>query len=312
MQAGLHAGEWPSVGALHILSEKLRQAEAKGDLRSEITLVPFANPMGLNQSLFGALQGRFDTGTRTNFNRDFPLLERPDPSLLPSGPMLTAVGRLKARLVELSLGADIILDLHCDDESLQYFYVHSALWPHVQDLAAALECDAVLQWQGDSDGAFEEAAIAPWLAQNKPDPDHKVVATVELRGLADVSEQLAHKDAEGLMRFLIGRGAVAGQASDASWKGVTGPLEWIDVIRAPVGGGIWFDVNPGDVVKKGDRVATILHHPGDPDGATPVFAPQAGTVITRVANRVTRLGGDLLKIMGSGPSQTFKPGALEA
>ena len=108
MQAGLHAGELPGPGVLHVLAAHLRQAKADGRLRSEITLVPRANPIGLTQDLFGTLHGRFDLATRTNFNRDFPLPDKP----VPPHRALGAVSRLKTRLLELASGADIVLDLH--------------------------------------------------------------------------------------------------------------------------------------------------------------------------------------------------------
>ncbi len=61
---------------------KLRKAEAEGRIRGRDHAVPHANPVGRAQYHFGAVQGRFHLGTRTNFNRDFPLLEKPDASPL--------------------------------------------------------------------------------------------------------------------------------------------------------------------------------------------------------------------------------------
>src|ERR1700712_2104480 len=73
IQAALHAGELPGTALLHFLCERLRVAEAAGAIRSDITVVPHANPIGAGQSLFGGMEGRFELGSRTNFNRDFPL-----------------------------------------------------------------------------------------------------------------------------------------------------------------------------------------------------------------------------------------------
>ena len=50
----------------------------EGVIAGPITVVPAANPIGRAQELFGGLQGRFHLGTRTNFNRHFPLIARPD------------------------------------------------------------------------------------------------------------------------------------------------------------------------------------------------------------------------------------------
>ena len=309
MQAGLHAGELPGPGALHLLVGALREASAEGRLRSDITLVPSANPIGLGQELFGNLQGRFDIATRTNFNRDFPLPGRPMPAHRAQG----AVARLKERLLQLSAGADIVLDLHCDDVSLQYIYASAALWPAMQDLAQALDCAAALIWSDDSDGAFEEAALARVLQLSPEDLAGKVVSTVELRGLGDVSAALAEKDAGGLMRFLEGRGALAGPwRADKTWTGLAVPLQNIEMIRAPVSGCVWFDVAPGDEVEAGQRLARILHAPGEENGVSEVCAPQAGTVITRVSQQLVRPGGDLIKLACAAPSASFKPGALES
>lgn len=319
LQGGLHADELPGVSALHVLADHLRRAEAAGEIRGTVTLVPYANPIGLNQQLLSASLGRFDFGTRTNFNRGFPLIERPDPGLLTLGddPAVPAHERLKARLLGLALHADIVLDLHCDDESLQYVYLHEALWPAARDLAIALGARAALLWEGGSDAAFEEAAIAPHLAEIARDgaSTRRVVSTVEFRGQADVGETLARQDAEGLVRFLAGRGVLAGSSAPdtGDWTGVAAPLQVIEMVRAPVGGALWYHVAPGDRVEAGDRLVTILHDPGaGQEGETDVRAPQAGLVLTRRRHRATRSGEDLLKLVGTAPSAAYRPGALES
>ena len=60
---------------------------------------------------------------------------------LPAGPDASADERLKRRLIELSMGHDIVLDLHCDDESVPYLYVPRLLWPAMADCASALGVD---------------------------------------------------------------------------------------------------------------------------------------------------------------------------
>ncbi len=142
LQAALHAGELPGVVAIDALMPMLSKAEAEGRIRGSITVVPWANPIGRAQYHLGEHQGRFHLGTRTNFNRGFPLLAAPDTALLPAHG--AADKRLKIRLVQLSLGHDIVLDLHCDDEGLAYLYIHTSLWPFMADCAAAMGVDAVL------------------------------------------------------------------------------------------------------------------------------------------------------------------------
>ncbi|RUZ99547.1 peptidase M14, partial [Mesorhizobium sp. M7A.F.Ca.CA.002.05.1.1] len=162
LQAALHAGELPGVVAIDALMPMLAKAEAEGRIKGNLTVVPWANPIGRAQYHFGEHQGRFHLGTRTNFNRGFPLLTAPDTALLPDTTLGSVDQRLKTRLVQLSLGHDIVLDLHCDDEGLAYLYVHTSLWPAMADCAAAMGVDAVVLWSEDTDGTFEGASIMPY------------------------------------------------------------------------------------------------------------------------------------------------------
>jgi predicted deacylase len=313
LQAALHAGELPGVVAIDALVPMLSRAEAEGRIKGNITVVPWANPIGRAQYLYGDHQGRFHLGTRTNFNRSFPLLAAPDIALLPVHG--TADQRLKTRLLQLSIGHDIVLDLHCDDEGLAYLYVHTSLWPAMADCAAAMGVDAVVLWDEDTDGTFEGASITPYL--NVPAEaarfDRRVATTVEYRGILDVDGALARSDAEGLYRLLVARGVILDQAlsTSGSFTGIVAPIENIDMMPAPRSGAILFEVKPGDRVAKGALLATIVHAPGEAGGRTQVFAPQAGIILTRRSRRIIRAGEDLLKLVGDRKSADARSGTLE-
>ncbi|RWN67854.1 MAG: succinylglutamate desuccinylase/aspartoacylase family protein [Mesorhizobium sp.] len=321
LQAALHAGELPGVVAIDALMPMLEKAEAEGRIKGNITVVPQANPIGRAQYHFGEHQGRFHLGTRTNFNRGFPLLAAPDTTLLPDTTLGTADQRLKTRLLQLSIGHDIVLDLHCDDEGLAYLYVHTSLWPEMADCAAAMGVDAVVLWDEDTDGTFEGASITPYL--NVPADvarfDRRVATTVEYRGILDVDGALAASDAEGLYRLLVARGVIVDQALPApgsfagpnSFTGIVAPLENIDMMPAPRAGAILYDVKPGDRVEKGALLASIVHAPGEAGGRTQVFAPQAGIILTRRSRRIIRAGEDLLKLVGDRKSADARSGTLE-
>ena len=158
----------------------------------------------------------------------------------------------------------IVLDLHCDDEGVPYLYVPAALWPGMADCAAALGVEAVLTWQGRSDGEFEEASIHPYLASGA-DLTARVVTTVELRGIADVERGFAQADADGLYRLLVARGVVADKAAKPApaFSGVVGPLANVEMVKTPKAGAVLYDVRPGDWVKEGARLATIIFAPGE-------------------------------------------------
>jgi predicted deacylase len=317
IQAALHAGELPGTALLHFLCERLRQAEADGAILGDITVVPHANPIGAAQGLFGEMEGRFDLGSRTNFNRDFPLISLRDRSLLVEDlDRYRAPDRLKRHLIHMALGADLVIDLHCDDESLQYAYIDEAFWPEASDLAAALGMDAVLLSDGES-SAFEEAVSFAWKyetpGEKKPQLPGKLSVTVELRGTRDVYPEMAAEDAAGLWRFLAARGIVRDETVKLfSFTGPAVPLDNVEMIRAPQAGTVLFHRNIGERVSKGDLLATIIVAPGMPDGAIEVRAPQAGLIVTRVSDRLVRRRGDLMKIGSDNPSAAArKPGTLE-
>ena len=317
LQAALHGNEIPGVAAIHMLIPRLVAAEAEGRIRGRITVVPHANPIGAGQFLFGEHMGRFAAGSRTNFNRDFPLLDGPDTGGLPDDDApLAAEVRLKARLLKLSVGHDLVLDLHCDDESVSYLYIPKPLWPHMSDLAAALGSAAVLVWDTTSDAAFDEASVHPYVALPPDDAGwtRRAVTTVEFRGMADVSAELADFDADGLYRFLVARGTIVDEDLPPlpAWTGLAAPQDHVEMVRAPAGGAILYHVGPGDRVDAGDLLATILVAPGEEQGAVQVRAPQGGYVLTRRSRRFTPAGGDLLKLIGSKRSAGARPGALES
>ena len=314
IQAALHGGEFPGVAAIHFLLPMLRRAEAEGRLRGAITVVPWANPIGRGQYMYGAHQGRFHHGSRGNFNRDFPLLDRPD-APIPSSRDLSAPAdvRLKRRLLELSMGADIVLDLHCDDESVAYLYVPVELWPAMADIAAAMDMDAVVLWGGGSGAAFDDASVHPYLA-SQADVSRLAVTTVEYRGLLDVSAELGEADAEGLYRVLVARGVIedSGLPAPGPFKGVVGPIENVEMVKAERPGMLFFHVAPGEHVKAGDLLATVVAEPGEPDGVDRIVAPQAGYVFTRRKVRSVMGGEDVMKLIGEASSPTARGGALEA
>jgi uncharacterized protein len=317
LQAALHGGEFPGVAAIHFLVPMLEAEERAGTLAGNVTIVPMANPIGAAQWLFGEPMGRFDLASRTNFNRAHALLDGLDTSNLPAlDAPLPAADRLKAELLRLALPHEIVLDLHCDDESEQYIYINRDFWPAMRDLAVALDCKAVLTWRDTADSAFEEAAAHPVIKTGADAPDYKrrAVTTVEFKGLTDVSAEKGRDDAKGLYKFLVHRGTIEGKTKLklAGFDGPVTPLENVEMIRTPAGGMVFYHVNIGDTVKKGAKLATVVTAPGDASGDIILTAPQAGRILTRRSSRFLRRGDDVLKLVAAKPSATAKAGSLEA
>ncbi|MGB3122204.1 MAG: succinylglutamate desuccinylase/aspartoacylase family protein, partial [Pseudomonas sp.] len=115
LQAGVHADEIAGMLVLHQLLPRLQACQDQGRLRGTVTVVPQANPFGIGQFRQGKLLGRFHEATGQNFNRAF------DQSLAMQRPASTLAHWQKS-LVQLAAGADLVLDLHTDDEALPYLY----------------------------------------------------------------------------------------------------------------------------------------------------------------------------------------------
>jgi predicted deacylase len=333
LQAGLHADEVPAMLVAHHLIRRLDAAQAAGAIHGEILVVPLANPIGLDQYVFDRPMGRFDLGGGGNFNRHFPDLSQDAAErlrralgddaaanvprirsalaeVLAARRPQTGVERLRHMLLELAIDADIVLDLHCDDEAPMHVYLGTPLWPDAEDLTRQIGARAVLLAEISGGNPFDEACSSPWwrlpaiLGDDKPIPPACLAATVELRGLADVSDDLAARDAANLIAFLQRRGVVAGDPGPLPEPcGTATPLAGVDMVAAPCAGIVAFRVGIGDIVREGDIVADIIDPAADDPlaGRTPVAARTSGMVWSRLTERFAHPSDIIAKIAGPEP-----------
>jgi len=302
VQAGVHADEIAGMLVLHLLMPRLRQAESEGRLKGSVTLVPQANPLGIGQFRQGRILGRFHDATGQNFNRSFDqsqALRRP----------ATNVQHWQKSLVELAATADLVLDLHTDDEALPYVYVHRAFWPKGRALAAALKMDLAIIWDEGGDGSFEETLIAPWLRDG--DTTQRFAATLELRGQADVSDHLAGQDADGLYAWLCAVGVIDEVRPLTEWPVQAVEMGHMETILAPRPGVLVFEKELGDFVEEGQRFARILGRPGDASSEVILQAAQAGRMVTRYRDRLIAQGSVVAKFTGSRVSRNWTGGLLD-
>ncbi|MGQ0585856.1 MAG: succinylglutamate desuccinylase/aspartoacylase family protein [Gammaproteobacteria bacterium] len=335
IQAAIHADEVPALLVAHHLERRLDALAARGAIRGEIVLVPYANPIGLNQFLLAAHQGRFEADSGRNFNRGYPDLaqrvaRRVGPAL--TGDAARNVGlirdalrrelravqapdensALKLELYRRSCDADIVLDLHCDFEALLHLYVGASLWPGARDLAAALGARVTLLCDDSGGAAFDEANGSLWwrLAKEFPDrpiPPACLAATVELRGERDVDDARAARDADAILRFLAGRGLVRGRGVRARTMPAA-VLEAVDVIVAPAGGVLTWRRALGARVGKGETIGEIVV-PGQAR-RVPVKSRTAGLLFARRGSRWVKPGLMVAKVAGRKALPWRQPGAL--
>jgi predicted deacylase len=330
IQAALHADELSGMLALHHLLRLLNEAEARGAITGEIVLVPVANPIGLSQVVLTVHAGARYVRSGGDFNRGWPDLFEGLPAALEGklgkdaaanvAAVRAAVGAkieqleqrdelsaLRRSLLLLSHDADIVLDLHCDDEALPHVFMMPQHWPAGADLAADTGSAACMLCDDSGLHCFDETNSLPFTKLAKllddrcPVPPACFAATVEFRGQSDVFDELAERDARGLYRFLQRRGIVAGDAGRLPAACAATPLDRADYIYVPVAGLIAYKVALGDRVRKGDVVAEIVDPLADDplQARTPVHAKTDGLVISRCLKKLTAPGDSIGIIVGA-------------
>ena len=288
IQAGLHADEVPGMLVSQCLRRELSALEAAGKLKGEVILVPAANPVGLSQAIHGAPFGRFDLHTGTNFNRAYKhvaddlktslvgllgndaganvrLVRSHALKSVEQWNPATDTEALKKILLSMAIDADIVLDLHCDTESVVHIYTGTPLADAVRPLAAIMGAQAVLLALQAGGEPFDEACSRLWwdLADHFgaafPLPPSCVATTVELRGEADVSYALAEQDARGLLHYLAHEGVLEQPSAPLPQPlCAPTPLEGVEPIDAPRAGVVVFLKKPGDRVEAGDAIADLV------------------------------------------------------
>lgn len=339
LQAALHADEHPGLLTLNHLIRMLDQN--RDPVAGEIVIVPIANPIGLSQQLHGYLVGRYDFSGGKNFNRDFPdlsetvaevveaklgddaitnvrLIREVLASALRDLPRDSELKALRATLLALSMTSDIVLDVHCDLEALVHIYASR----HHRDIAVELGADlgaSVVLLEEDAGGnPFDEANAGLWWKLRERLSDDRVplacfAATVELRGQADVSDELATADAANLYRFLQRHGVIGGHAGPlpAPLCEPT-PLDGTDVIAAPTAGVVVYKKQLGDRVEEGEVVAEMVDLTADDplNARTPVHSRAGGLFFSRQVQKLLTPGTSVGKVAGARKLPHRKAGNL--
>lgn len=335
IQAGLHADELPAVMTACHLIPLLDAAAASGRLNGEVILLPAANPVGTAQSLQSHHLGRFafaDGGM--NFNRGWPDLGAAilevvrnrlglDPEKnkrIMRAALVAAVADLpdlserqahQKALLSLSIDADYVFDLHCDAQATLHLFANEEHEELVSELGRDMASPVVMLEKSIHAGLFDECNGGPWIAvrralglSSETLPAACFSPTIELRGQADVSEDLGAMDATNIMTFLQRRGFVDGAAPappPALCK--ASPIDACEMVLAPKAGMIVWHKPVGTKVEAGDQLADILDLSAHvPTAArTPVFARQTGVLFSHRIGFLTRPGDILGQIAGHDP-----------
>ncbi|WP_449431477.1 succinylglutamate desuccinylase/aspartoacylase family protein [Pseudomonas putida] len=326
IQASLHADELPGMLVAWHLKRRFAELEQQGHLRREIVLVPVANPVGLEQVLLDAPLGRFELQSGENFNRNFvdlsdsigdqieghltqdaahnvALIREYLRRSLDAHPVHTPLQSQRRALQRLACDADMVLDLHCDFEAVEHLYTTPEAWPQVEPLARYLGAQASLLATDSGGQSFDECfSLVWWQLQQRfgkhfPIPPGSFSVTVELRGQADVSHDLASKDCQAIIDFLTHAGVIEGVAAalPALPRAAT-PLAAVEPVATPLGGLLVYHARPGQHLQAGQLIAEVI----DPlnDRVTAVRNNQPGLLYARSVRRMATAGMVIAHVAG--------------
>lgn len=332
IQGSLHADEVPGMLVAQFLRKELLALEAAEQIHGEIILVPAANPIGLAQAIHGAAFGRFDLTTGVNFNRAYKhvandlkrsldgklgqdaganvaLIREHARASIADWQPATDAETLKKTLMTLAIDADIVLDLHCDNEAVLHIYAGTPLAEGIAPLSAILGSHATLLAYEAGGEPFDEACSRLWWDLDRhfqhqyPIPAACLSTTVELRGEQEVSYELARKDAAGLLQFLALNGVLGDANAQAAAATLPAPLcaptplEGVEPVYAPHAGILIYTRELGAKVAAGEALADLI----DPvSGETTVLrATVDGVFFARSAHRHVIRGMNVGKVAGA-------------
>ncbi|RYE07851.1 MAG: succinylglutamate desuccinylase [Hyphomicrobiales bacterium] len=342
LQAALHADEQPGTMVLHHLLPLLKQADEQDLLRARFTIVPMANPPGMNNLVHRTHIGRYDLNTGVNYNRQWPdlfamirshlagrlsdsesfnvnLIRKTISGWIDAQQPRSTAEQLRLFLLREAHDAEFVLDLHCDTDSLPYIYTSPELMPELQDLADWMGAAAVMTAADSGGGSFDE--VLPLLYRKvaqanpgKPVPMASATATLEYRGIADVHDEYGEQDALRLFGFLAGRGLIDAETGPRPEPRCEAtPFEATDIVRVDRPGMVAYRVDLGQHVTKGQPIADLIALDG-PEAflaRTPILAGTDGIVLSRLVRKYVARGESIMKIVGNTPLQARKGYLLE-
>jgi len=237
IQANMHGAEVQGNAVIFQLLELLCETEVLGD----ITLVPYANPVGCNHKNGEYTLGRFDPITGVNWNRMYhydeakitafahrvsdeeddsviaqrfraSLLSQIDQKLEHNPYGLTTGQRIAYQLQRMAHQADLVLDLHTGPISSKHLYCPE----YAKESASYFDIPHTLLIPNVFDGALDEATFCPWWTlqsllndQGRNFVHNKESFTVELGSQEQIDLDVALEDAKSILSYLQHKEVIA-------------------------------------------------------------------------------------------------------
>ncbi|MCG9731928.1 M14 family metallopeptidase [Shewanella sp. Isolate13] len=325
IQANVHGAE---VQGNAVIFQLMKQLEAM-DVKGEVTLLPLANPLGINQKSGEFTLGRFDPITGVNWNREYldhkvdiaswyqahshlddraliqayrSLLIESCQSHLNSEWGVTTGKRLAVTLQSMAHAADIVIDLHTGPKSCKHMYC-----PEYDAASASyFSIPFTLVIPNDFGGAMDEAAFCPWwqlaeYAQSQGRAlDVPVSAfTLELASQERIDMDDALNDAQGILAYLSHRGVIDDKLEPARMPRFGCYLKDYKKFHAPTAGMVEYKAELGKPLAAGETLANILRLDlyGTDKELTALSLKQDCVPILHFASASVYQGTELYKVM---------------
>ncbi|GIU43390.1 succinylglutamate desuccinylase [Shewanella sairae] len=284
IQANVHGAEVQGNAVIFQLMKQLEQMDVQG----EVTLLPLANPLGINQKSGEFTLGRFDPITGVNWNREYlehnidiaswyqqhhhlsdqALIDAYRIQLIESCHAhlnsewgVTTGKRLAVTLQSMAHAADIVIDLHTGPKSCKHMYCPE----YDVESASFFSIPFTLVIPNDFGGAMDEAAFCPWwqLSEYARSQGHDLAVavsafTLELGSQERIDMDDALNDAQGILAYLSHRGVVAEKVTAAEMPRSACYLKDYKKFHAPAAGMVEYKAELGHMLYSGKPLANVL------------------------------------------------------
>jgi len=293
-QANVHGAELQGNAVIYELMKTFLNEEFSGSA----TFIPQANPLGLNQKSGTHTNGRFHAVTGNNFNRYYldivknaELLQfnlekfvNDNGALAPYQFRVQYKTALEQAIAQYILStqnyglpyekklalilqktaakADYVFDLHTGPSACRYVYCGEFMRHQVVDLNFPHH----LIIPNEFAGAMDEACFMPWFTLNKLLKEKNKAEmpfesyTLELGSEETLNLSAAKQDSANILHFLSKRGFFTKEkTTELLDKQYFCQLKDYKTYYSPYGGQIDYLKKPGDIIAKGEAIATLLN-----------------------------------------------------
>ncbi|NQZ22482.1 MAG: succinylglutamate desuccinylase/aspartoacylase family protein [Colwellia sp.] len=337
IQANMHGAEVQGNAVIFQLLELLKNTNINGD----ITLVPYANPVGCNHKNGEYTLGRFDPITGVNWNRMYHfdadiikpfvrecigksnqtietnfkklMINSIEEKLEHNIYGLTTGQRIAYQLQRLAHQADFVLDLHTGPISSKHLYCPE----YAQDSAQYFDIPHTLLIPNDFDGALDEATFCPWWSLQEAfaelgiefsisdEATNKESFTVELGSQEQIDLDVALDDAKSIMNYLQHKKVISTtEYQPQTMTRYACYLKDYKAFYSPMGGMVDYLAEFGKPLAAGEPLARILRmdNYGDGDPLHYISLDKEVIPILHFASASVNQGTELYKVF----SEYFK------